>query len=1011
MKTSLLRTALAAAGACTLAAMNAQAQTTSTASTGASGIQLEEVTITGSRIITNGNDAPTPVMVVTPEQLLATKPTTLYENLVDMPAFSGSRGASNGPPEGASQGQTGLSVLNLRNMGSERNLVLLDGRRIPPATADGLVDVGAVPQMLIQRVDVVTGGASAVYGSDAITGVTNFITDRNFNGLKVNLQRGISAQNDGKSYEVGIAAGTDLFGGRGHIEASYQRRSDDGLMSDDRDWTIPRWTVQGNGGSIPWHLVGYVTNATASYGGAFACPPGTNQGTLNPAGCLLNGQPRPLVGQTFNQNGVLSPFNFGQSGQQDGLLAANQIGGDGVYFTQVSIRSQQRSDQGFLRFDYDLTDDIHAFVVSSLTANSTWGSRGTQRTFPPGWRMGACNAYLPSQHQTTLGCTPAMLANPLSNTVTPPLFLFEKAFKPADNHGIGQDSKVRTRNYYVLGSLEGSFSDGYRWDATYTHSQSRMDIDNINQNRKNIFAAVDAVVNPANGQIVCRVTLTNPSEYPGCVPVNMFGPTSVTREAMEYMMPVVKNKTNTKLDGLAGTVTGSPLNGWAGPIGMALSGELRRLTMDLWSSARPDDFLTCNGLRFGNCTPGVTIPHGGALIPISGVNQTVAEGAYEINMPLIKDWSVFKDVTFNGAARYTQYKNDPNNASIVSRTFTATTWKAGIVWDVTDSLTLRWTRSRDIRAPSLYDLYLPTSTGNPAFTFDYLLPTNPNDPNGPKGVQITAAPKTGGNPFLEAEVAHTSTVGIVWRPNAQFSLALDAYDIVLRDALYTLNGSNRPIQENCYASGGSSPLCQLQERPNGFSDTSFGNRMTAFYTRFVNIAEQKTSGIDLEASFNTDLFDRPLTLRALTTYQPHLLRYIPFSIRHDLAGVAYSNIGNTQPAPVWKASLFVRYKLTDRWAIDLSERYRSGLHWTSNPSETQVGGVASVMYTNLTVSYDVPTRFQQVNVFLNVQNLFDKEPPPAGTLGATFPGSFPGVYVTGDDVLGRYFVAGVRIRL
>jgi iron complex outermembrane recepter protein len=114
---------------------------------------------------------------------------------------------------------------------------------------------------------------------------------------------------------------------------------------------------------------------------------------------------------------------------------------------------------------------------------------------------------------------------------------------------------------------------------------------------------------------------------------------------------------------------------------------------------------------------------------------------------------------------------------------------------------------------------------------------------------------------------------------------------------------------------------------------------------------------------------------------------------------------------VWKASLFVRYKLTDRWAIDLSERYRSGLHWTSNPSETQVGGVASVMYTNLTVSYDVPTRFQQVNVFLNVQNLFDKEPPPAGTLGATFPGSFPGVYVTGDDVLGRYFVAGVRIRL
>ncbi len=1010
--TSVLRAALAAAGACTFTAMTVQAQTASTANaeSAAPGLQLEEVTITGSRIITNGNDAPTPVTVITPEQILATKPTTLYENLVDMPVFSGSRGASNGPPEGGSNGQTGLSVLNLRNMGPDRNLVLLDGRRIPPATADGLVDVGAIPQMLVQRVDIVTGGASAVYGSDAVTGVTNFIVDRNFNGVKINLQTGVSQENDAKSYEVAIAAGMDLFGGRGHIEASYQRRSDDGLRSNQRDWTTPRWTVQGNGGSIPWHILADVTNNTASFGGAIACPRGTGtaQGTLFAQNCLLNGQPRPLVGQSFAQNGVLSTFDTGQRPASEGLLAAASIGGDGVYFTEVSIRSEQLSDQVFLRFDFDLTDNLHTFVMGSWTAAETWGSRGTQRTFPPGWGMGACNAYLATQYQNALGCTDAMRANVLSNTITPPTFLLEKQFKQSDNHDIGQDSTVKPSNYYVLAGLEGSFGDGYRWDATYTHSETEMNVDNLNQNRKNIFAAVDAVVNPANGQIVCRVTLTHPNEYPGCVPVNLFGPTTVSKEAMEYMIPIVKNKTNNQLDGLAGSIAGEPVNGWAGPIGMALSAELRRVTMDLWSSARPDDFMTCNGLRFGNCTPGVTIPHGGGLIPINGVNQTVSEGAYEINLPLIKDWGVLDTVTFNGAARYTQYKNDPNDSSVVSRTFEATTWKTGIVWDVTDTLTLRWSRSQDIRAPNLYDLYAPTSTNNPGFITDYLL----IDPvTNQKGVQVTATPSSGGNPYLEPETALTTTVGMVWRPSAQFSLALDAYDITLKDALYSLAGQNRPIQEACYASGGSSPLCQLQERPNGFTDTSFSNAMTVHHTRLVNIAEQSTAGIDLEATFRTDLVDRPLSLRLLTTYQPHILRYIPFGVRHDLGGVAYSNVGGAQPAPVWKASLFASYKLTDRWTIDLSERYRSGLEWSSNPSETEVGGVPSVMYTNLTLSYDVPTPLKQVNVFLNVQNLFDKDPPPAGTLNATFPGSFPGVYVTGDDVLGRYFTVGVRMKL
>jgi iron complex outermembrane recepter protein len=254
-------------------------------------------------------------------------------------------------------------------------------------------------------------------------------------------------------------------------------------------------------------------------------------------------------------------------------------------------------------------------------------------------------------------------------------------------------------------------------------------------------------------------------------------------------------------------------------------------------------------------------------------------------------------------------------------------------------------------------------------------------------------------------------VGVVWRPTSQFSLALDAYRITLTKALFNLSGANQPIQLACYASGGSSPLCQLQERPFGCcSNTTTANQMTAYYTRFVNIAEQRTAGIDLESSFNTRLFDHAFSLRALMTYQPHILQYIPFSTRQDVAGVAYPQIGG-QPAPVWKATLFARYKLGTRWGVDLSERWRSRLSFTSDPTQSQVGGVASVAYTNLTVSYDIPTSLRESTLFLNVQNLFDKLPPPAGALAATFPGSSPSSFALGDDVINRYFVFGVRIRL
>jgi iron complex outermembrane recepter protein len=229
----------AIAGVLVLAGMTARAQNSPPAA--ASGPVLDEITVTGSRVIVNGEDAPTPVMVITPEEVLATRPTTIFENLADLPMFSGSRGVTNTPTNAQPTAATSISALNLRNLGGLRALALFDGHRVPPTTADGYVNINSLPQMLIERVDVVTGGASAVYGSDAVTGVVNFVVDRNFTGTRVELQGGLSGQSDAESYQVGLAWGTELFGGRGHFEASWQRLDDQGIEHrGDRDWTTPR---------------------------------------------------------------------------------------------------------------------------------------------------------------------------------------------------------------------------------------------------------------------------------------------------------------------------------------------------------------------------------------------------------------------------------------------------------------------------------------------------------------------------------------------------------------------------------------------------------------------------------------------------------------------------------------------------------------------------------------------------------------------------------------------------
>jgi len=887
--------------------------------------QVEEVVVTGSRVIQNGNAMPTPVTVVSAEQLLKNTPTNVIDALTNLPVFAGGRTTTSQP--GNSSQNNAAHVLNLRNIGTTRTLVLFDSRRVPPTSPVGEVNVDLVPSLLLSRVDVVTGGASAVYGSDAVSGVVNFVTDRNFNGYKVDAHYGTSKLNDGQEWKIGVAGGMPLFDGRGHIEGSYEFYNNDGIFNKlSRDWGANVWTMQGAGTAAnPYHLVRNTRISQSSF-----------------LGLIRTG---PLADQVFRLNGQLSPFQHGAASGATGI----ESGGDGGYFYQASLQALLRTHQGFGRFDYDLTDKIHAYaeVVGMESKNRNNHQTNEFRNIT----MSAQNAFLAPEYQQR------MAAAGVST------FTFSKMMMQAPP----LQSATKTKDYIGNFGLNGDWG-GWKWDLSYVHSKNSQ-----------AQAALDAV-RDASGNIVCRVSITNPGLYPGCIPLNLFGPTSESLDAINYVLADTMFKARTGMDDVGASIAGSPFSTWAGPVQVALSGEYRKLTYSSTSNAQPTDRANCTGLRF-NCNANTARWISNVVATTSEVSQKVKEAAVEVDVPILKDAPFAQSFNINGAARYTDY----NTSGSVG------TWKLGFAWEVNDQVRFRGTRSRDIRAPNLNELFGAVNV-NPAGVTDVHT-----------GIVGQAPFITSSNPDLVPEVATTWTAGVVYRPEwlPNFSASLDWYKITIGNAITTLQGQNVTIQNLCESSGGSSPFCDLIVRPLPFSDHSAANFVTAFLSRPENAQKVKTNGIDAEANYQTGLFGGNLALRGLVSYQPHL-KTVQFP------GAPVLDAADVPPLAKTRVTLLANYRY-DKWSLDIQERWRSG--YTFNADRTLVYSeprIRPYALTNLTVTY-APTKGTEV--YLNVTNLFDKQPDPFGSVGgsSSVPGLFGG-YPQGDDIVGRYFVVGFRLR-
>jgi iron complex outermembrane receptor protein len=936
---------------------------------------IETVVVTGSRVISDAANSPTPLTMVRPDQLLATTPTTIADALNKLPQFMGS---SSRRTAGGASSNGGGDYLNLRNFGQQRTLVLQDGMRVPASNANGSVDVSTLPQMLVSRVDIVTAGASAVYGSDAITGVVNFILDKNFTGVKYQANAGLSTYADGFSDQVGIAAGTSLFGGRGHLEGELFYNHADEVEKQTRPQGD--FSSYGTGtASNPITNIPHGRLNTSSPGGKITC---TN--------CSVNG------GQ-FTSNDLIGPF---YNGVQTSTSTISQ-GGDGGYWSVGSALAATSRQSGFGRFSYDLGDNTLFFaqftgaqarVFDHYIPSQIDVQRQTLNYFKN-------NPYLPASQQALLGDDSA--ADPTWAADGTNIFQSWKWISPLIPGQTIGDPTRRTnsvqRNLTFTIGLSGQVFGGYDWNFHYTHGEARDSVTGINNgNNQYADASHDAVLQ--NGQVVCyndtaaAIALYG-NLYPGCVPMNAFGPTSISESAFAYWSRNTNFIMTNKMDDLAGDISGNLFDLPAGPVRGALAGEMRWLGYIVNSNASPTAVVNCYGLRLCGSNPGTgpvpqslvtqTLWDNNTLASVSAA-EDVWEFSGELNIPILKDLPFVESLSSDVAGRYTDY----------SVSGAVQTWKVGLDWRINGDFRVRGTTSVDIRAPTLNDLYSPPTETSSALS-DALT-------NTANGVELLSQ----GNPNLVPEVSRTYTAGLVYTPSyiPGLTASVDFYNINLKNAIGNVSASSPQVETICNASLGASPYCALYVRPFPYTNTTPANFPTLILSESLNSAFTTTEGEDYEFGYHFDAADMDpdlvglVSLRAFANVAPKIdaSQFPGAQITHTTGQKGHATVMAGYTLGDWSAN----YQWT--W---YSDEWKNSL--LATPQYYAQPRVPSFNTSDITITRKVSFGNASVaSLYVTVNNIANGLAPIVTGVSSN-PGAGLQVPV-GEDVMGRYFTIGIR---
>ncbi|MDF2639379.1 MAG: TonB-dependent receptor [Novosphingobium lindaniclasticum] len=937
-----------------------------------------DIVVTGTRIKRPDLESNSPQTVVGSDEFRYQGATTVEQVLNRLPQFTADAN------ENVSNGSDGTSKINLRNLGSNRVLTLLDGQRLMPSQA---INLSFIPSALVERVDVLSGGASAVYGSDALSGVVNFVLKKDLDGVRIDAQTGFSQHNnnngslralqrasgydpapssviDGGKQDVTIAAGKNFADGRGNITVYGGYRKFSPVRQSSRDVSAcalqDRESVAGSG-NFDQLFCGGSSN--------------TPFGSFIPLSDLS-----PFKGQTLINNrdgsGTLVPYNPSYS------------------YNTAPDNYFQRSDEritagGFARFELSKAAELYGSFMymndqtfSQVAPSAVWF--GT--AFPV-----SCNNPYASAAQLSAICGSAA-----GTDTTAPTNVGYRVI------GAPRRDNLRFNDYRYSAGVRGDLGSGFSYDINYMYSLVKFKETYLNDvNQAKAGRALNAV--NVNGVPTCRSVIDGTD--PSCIPINVFTPGGVTADQASYLF----GESNTASRNSLGVISGS-LSGdlgqmgvtlpWAeNGVGIALGLERRRETLNFTA----DEVAQQNG----------TLPSDGII--------AVTEAFGEIEIPLIEDKPFFKSLTINGGLRYSSYDNKQNSSGIKSG-YNVWTYKGELSWAPVDDLRVRASYNRAIRAPNVQELFASQSVGNVNGT-DPCAGANPSAPF--EICQLTGVTQAmygsipgcpsdqcsglgGGNVALKPETADTYTLGVVITPKAlrRFSLSVDYYNIKVKDYI----GSIAPslIMGQC-AETGDPYFCNLFVR-DPRSGQVFGQNSGYIISTTMNTGYLKTSGLDVNADYTFDIGNLgSINLGVVGTYLiEQVSQPVPGGGSYDCKGLFGYTCG--QPTPEWRHVARLSWMTPTDTTVSLSWRHLGGTtlsSLTDNPllsaDQTTVNRkIGAYNYFDLSLTQAIDKRF---TLRAGVNNMFDKDPPilDSGLLQSFGNGNtYPGVY----DALGRTIFVG-----
>lgn len=905
------------------------------------------ITVTGSRVAREGFEAPTPTTVLGEQLIEDSSQASVATTLNQLPTLgAGTNPSSAGNDVGT--GTQGANFLNLRGLGTNRTLVLLDSRRVVASAASGQVDVNMLPTTLLKQVEVVTGGASAAWGSDALAGVVNFTLDKEFDGVKGGLRNGISGQGDGHEVNADLAFGTSFASGRGHVIASINYAEVKSIdRADSRDWfrgtKVVNNPAYAPGNGEPVRLV--ADNAQTFLG--------------SDQGHVFFGPPPSLAGTSFNNDGTTGIFDFGTRTSNNFSLGSTTP-------NDLAARSQLRAGyeqlNGFFRASYDATDDLNVY------GEFMYGKTKAQSLSVPYYRFAGAvralpdNAFLPATLSNFFAANPGVANIPLALT----------------NFQLGRATPTNDRELmrFVVGA-DYDFGDNWTVSAYYEHGSS--DVHNEARNNAitaNYALAVDAVFrNGPGSEIVCRSTLTNPNN--GCVPLNVFGNGVASQAAIDYIIGTAVRDIKLKQDVAAITVSGDLFDLPAGPVSVAIGGEYREESV----RTTADPISQTNGFWVGN-------------YKAAQGSYDVKEAFGEIVVPVFQDSALGDSLDLNAAFRLTDY----STSGVVK------TWKVGATYDIGAGLRVRGTLSRDIRAPNLNEYFDGGQTNSLFFDDPFIT-------NGGVPLNYLVVRQLSGNVNLDPEKADSFNVGVVFQPDfiPGLRLAVDYVDIEINDAIGVVTDNDIPAR--CFA-GEQAFCDLIVRSSTVNPGESVGrmtlvrNGPVNFQTQRMKAWDFEASyGFDLG---NGQVDVRTLWTYTTDHFIEDAARGTTDTVLGEIAG-GNAPGGATGPTK-WKGFSSISYSSDGGLRVGLRHRYIGAgvlnANWVSGV-DIDDNTVDSVNYFDLSLSQTITAGNGEFDVFANVDNIFDKAPPraplPAGpTLDSL------GVSNSVHDLIGRYFRFGVR---